>query len=79
MRISVKVQPRASKEYVVKTPDAGIKVYLNAPPVGNKANESLIRILAEYFSVNKSKIKIITGRQSRNKIIEIVSVNEPRT
>jgi uncharacterized protein len=72
MRISVKVQPRASKERVVKTLDAGLKVYLNASPVDNKANEALIRILAEYFSVNKSKIKIITGRQSRNKIVDVI-------
>jgi uncharacterized protein len=71
MRISVKVQPRSSKEQVVKNPDTGIKVYLKTAPVDGKANVALVRILSEYFSVNKSKIKIITGRQSRNKIVEI--------
>jgi uncharacterized protein len=71
MRISVKVQPRSSKEQVVKNPDTGIKVYLKTAPVDGKANVALVRILSEYFSVNKSRIKIITGRQSRNKIVEI--------
>jgi uncharacterized protein len=79
MRIGVKVQPGSSKEQVVKNPDTGIKVYLKTAPVDSKANAALVRVLSEYFSVNKSKIKIITGKQSRNKVIEIVSVNEPRT
>jgi uncharacterized protein len=71
MRISIKARPGASKEQVVKGPGKELRVYLKASPVEGKANEALIRILAEYFDVNKSKIRIITGRQSRNKLIEI--------
>lgn len=71
MRISVRVQPGSSKEQVVKTPDTGIKVYLKTAPVDGKANAALVRILSEYFSVAKSKIKLVAGKQSRNKVVDV--------
>jgi uncharacterized protein len=72
MRIQVRVQPRASKEEVIKNSDENIKVYLKSAPVDGKANSALVRVLSEYFDVNKSKIRIITGKHSRNKIVEIL-------
>jgi len=71
MRIQVKVQPESSKEEVVKGAGGGLKVYLKASPVDGKANLALIRILAEYFDVKKSVIRIITGKTSSKKIIEV--------
>ncbi|MFH1868662.1 MAG: DUF167 domain-containing protein [Candidatus Omnitrophota bacterium] len=71
MRISVKVLPRAPKEEVVELEDGTFKAYLKAAPADGKANISLIAVLAEFFSVKKSDIKIITGLTSRKKIVEI--------
>jgi uncharacterized protein len=79
MKIAVKVQPRASKEQLIHNPDGSVKVYLRTSPVDGKANAALIDILAKHYDVKKSDIRIITGKQSRNKIIELVGVNEPRT
>jgi len=71
VRVSVKVQPRASKEQVLRNPDGTLKVYLKVAPTDGKANKALIEILAGYCSVKKSNIKIVTGKLSRNKIIEV--------
>ena len=71
MRISVKVQPGSSKEQVVKNPDTGIKVYLKTAPVDGKANAALVKVLSEYFNVAKSKIKLVAGKQSRNKVVDV--------
>lgn len=71
MRISVKVSPRSSKEEVVKEKDATFKVYLKAAPTDGKANKSLTSVLAEFFGVRKSDVKIVTGMTSRRKIVEI--------
>ena len=75
MRIQVKVQPKSSREEVVQGPDGKLKAYLKASPVDGKANSALIKILAEYFNVKKAGIRIITGKQSRNKLIEISGIS----
>jgi hypothetical protein len=48
-----------------------LKVYLTAVPVNGKANRDLIKLLSEKLDVNKSKISIIRGEKSSEKIIEV--------
>lgn len=48
-----------------------IKAYVRAVPINGKANRELIKLLSEELNVNKSKISIIKGETSNNKIIEI--------
>jgi len=50
------------------------KVYVTAPPEDGKANKKVIELLAEYFKVPKSQVRIIKGEISRNKIIEIIGI-----
>ena len=59
------------KEKVNKEDVNGYKVYLTAPPVDGKANECLIKFLADHFGVSKSKVEIIKGLKSRYKTIII--------
>ena len=69
--IHVKVIPNSLKPSVNKRGEK-LKVKVDAPRKKFKANERLIEILAEYFGVKKTKIKIIRGWKSENKIIEIL-------
>ena len=71
MRISVKVQPKSSRDEVVKNPDGSLKVYLKAAATEGKANKSLINILADLYGVGKSDINIVTGLTAKSKIVEI--------
>jgi len=70
MKIKVKINPNSKKAEVIKE-DCFLKVKVDAPPHGGKANKRLIEILSEYFSVSKSRIKIIKGEFSKDKLIEI--------
>ncbi len=70
MILEVKVSPGAKKN-LFKEEAAGIKVYLTAPPVEGKANEALIDFLAEHYGIRASRIEIIKGLKSRNKVINI--------
>jgi uncharacterized protein (TIGR00251 family) len=72
MRIYIKVSPRSSKNEVIKISEGEYKVKLTATPVDNKANDMLIRILADYFNLPKSSLKIIGGKTAKIKIIEIL-------
>jgi len=51
--------------------DEVMKLKVAAPPVEGKANREVIEFLANHFKVAKSKVRIISGEKSRNKIIEI--------
>ena len=72
MKISVKVLPRSSRDEIKKLPDASFKVKLTSAPVDGKANDALVELLSEYFNTSKSKIKLVKGLTSKNKIIEIM-------
>jgi uncharacterized protein (TIGR00251 family) len=72
MRIYVRVTPRSSKNEVMKISEGEYKVKLTAPPVDGKANEMLIKILADYFEVSKSSLTIIGGKTAKTKLIEII-------
>lgn len=48
-----------------------LRVKVAAPPIEGRANKELIKILSDYFSVSKSKISIVSGEKSKNKIVEI--------
>jgi uncharacterized protein len=70
MKISVRVKTNARAEEV--TLDSGVYlVKTKAPPHEGKANEAVIRLLADYFKKPKSSVRIVTGASSKNKIVEI--------
>lgn len=71
MKLTVRVIPNARKNTVAATEAGGLRVHLQAPAVDGKANTALIRILSEHFDVPRSRITIVRGEKSREKIIEI--------
>ena len=70
MKIRIKVTPRSSKEEVVES-GGEYTVRVRAAPREGKANEAVVKVLAEYFKVPKSSVRILTGASGRNKIVEI--------
>ncbi len=73
MEIEIKVIANASKSAVKK--EAGIlKLYVTAQREKGKANKQVIKLLAQYFAVNKSSIEIIKGERSSKKTILIENI-----
>ncbi|HEY4686710.1 MAG TPA: DUF167 domain-containing protein [Candidatus Subteraquimicrobiales bacterium] len=72
MKIAVNVVPNAKQAGVLEESENNFRVKVDAPPKEGKANKRLIEILAQYFDVAKSKIKIVKGEKSRQKIVEII-------
>lgn len=71
MRIYAKVTPRAGKSEIIKISEGEYKVKVTAPPEKGKANEAVIKLMAEYLKVPKSSINIVAGKTTRIKIIDI--------
>jgi len=72
MRITIRITPNASKDEILgREEDGRLKIKIQSPPVDGAANKRLIEFLAKTVGVPKSKVRIIHGDKSRNKIIEI--------
>jgi len=75
VKIFVKVKTRARQEKIEKIDDTNFKVWVKEAPEKGRANQSVLRVLAEYFSVSRSEIIIISGLTSRKKVVEINKIN----
>jgi uncharacterized protein len=69
--LSVKIQPRASKNGIVRREGGGLKIRLTAPPVDGAANEALIKFLSGELGVARSRVEIVSGQTSRDKVIRV--------
>ncbi|RMF97373.1 MAG: DUF167 domain-containing protein [Candidatus Schekmanbacteria bacterium] len=76
--LKVKVIPKSSKKEIVCDGIGGIKVKVNVPPIEGKANKACIELLAQYFKIPKSKIEIIGGTKSRNKIVRFFDIENDK-
>ena len=72
MKITVKAKPNAREEKVEKIDDQNFVVSVTEPPEKGKANDAIRNALAVYFKIESSRVKIVSGYSSRNKIIEIL-------
>jgi uncharacterized protein (TIGR00251 family) len=70
MKIQVKVKPRSKTEELSQEGDSFI-VKVKEPPKEGKANQAVIKLLAEYFGVPHSQVRILSGFRSKNKVIEV--------
>ena len=71
--LTLHVQPGAKRTAVDGTHGDALKVRLAAPPVDGRANEELIRFLAEQFGVPKRQVEILRGTTGRRKHVRITS------
>jgi uncharacterized protein len=69
--LSVRVQPRASKDEIAGVIDGALKVRLQAPAHEDRANIALCEFLAHLLKTPKSAVRILSGERSRVKRIEI--------
>ena len=70
----VKVMPRSSKSEIVGFEGDAIKIRLKAPPVEGKANEALVKFLADALDVPKSSVEILSGHTARKKVVSVRGV-----
>jgi uncharacterized protein (TIGR00251 family) len=74
--IKVRVQPRASKNEILGHSGYTLRVRVTAPPEGGRANEAVIALLADALGVAKSRVNIVRGIASREKLVLIESLTQ---
>ena len=74
--LAVRVTPRASSNEIVEIQSDGtVRIHLTAPAHEGKANEELIKFLAEIFGVPKSNVDIVAGANGRDKLISVLDMD----
>ncbi len=70
--ITVRVTPRARKsEFAGIMEDGTIRIRIQEPPVGGKANRALIAFLAKVLGVRANRIEIVAGETGLDKIVAV--------
>jgi len=72
--LTVRVVPRSSRNQIVGMENGALKIKLTAPPVEGAANAALIEFVAEWLSVRKSAVTIMSGDKARRKVVRVSGV-----
>ena len=76
MKISAKIKPNSRhREEVVANDDGSLVVYTKAPAIERRANLAAVKLVAKYYGVAPSRVKLVRGAVSRNKMFEIADKN----
>ena len=70
MKINVRVTANSKTEQVTKDGDLFL-VHVKEPAKEGRANRAVENLLADYFGVSKSRVNIVGGFSSRNKVVDI--------
>lgn len=72
-KFEIKVIPK-SRHQKLEIRGNSLKIWLQSPPEGGRANEELKRILAKNLKNSPLEIEIVSGFSSRNKRVDILGV-----
>ncbi len=76
-RLQVRVHPGARRDRIAgRLADGTLKLDVVAPPEGGRANDAVVRLLAETLDVARARVRIARGPASRDKQVEIDGMDE---
>ena len=73
--LRVRLTPRAGRSQIDDWDGDLLRVRVAAPPVEGKANDALLRLLAEALGVPPSRLRLVRGRTSREKVVAVEGVS----
>jgi uncharacterized protein len=73
-RLRLRVSPGAARARVVGRHGGAWKIRVSAAPEGGRANEAVIRLLADTLSVPRDAVTVVSGHGGRDKIVELAGL-----
>jgi uncharacterized protein YggU (UPF0235/DUF167 family) len=71
MRINVKVKPNSKENKIEKVSNNTFNLWVKQAAKEGRANEAAVKLLSDFFDIAKSRIAIISGHKSKNKIVSL--------
>ena len=69
--LTLHVQPGAKHNGIAGLHGEALKLRLAAPPVEGRANDALLKFIAELFGVPLRQVELRQGGQSRHKVVAV--------
>lgn len=69
--LTLHVQPGAKRSEIAGLHSEALKLRLAAPPIEGRANEALLKYIAELFGVPLRQVELRQGGQSRHKVVAV--------
>jgi uncharacterized protein (TIGR00251 family) len=76
-RVRLRVAPGATRAGVVGRHGDAWKVRVTAPAEGGRANDAVVRLLADTFELPRTAVTLVSGHSARDKIVELTGI-EPQ-
>jgi uncharacterized protein (TIGR00251 family) len=74
-RVRLRVAPGATRAGVVGRHGDGWKVRVTAPAEGGRANDAVVRLLADTLALPRTSVTLVSGHSARDKIVELAGVD----
>lgn len=74
MKIEVQVKLNAKQESIEDLGENKFLIRLNVPPVDGKANKRIVELLSKHLRIPKTRLELIRGHQSKNKLFLVHSL-----
>jgi uncharacterized protein (TIGR00251 family) len=78
-RLRLRVSPGARRAEVVGRHGEAWKLRVTAPPADGKANEAVLRLLAETLAVPRARVALVAGHGGRDKVVELTGIDPAET
>lgn len=75
-RIAVHLVARASRNQLAGMRDGVLQARVTAPPINGEANKALCRMIAKRLGIAPSKVKVIHGGKSRQKVVGVAGLDK---
>jgi uncharacterized protein (TIGR00251 family) len=73
-QLRIRLQPRARRDEIAGERDGALLIRVTAPPVDGKANDALCRLVAKHAGVAPSRVTIVRGHTTRDKVLRVEGV-----
>src|SRR5664280_1496679 len=70
--VSIKLQPRASRNQICAPLGQELRIKVTAPPVDSAANEALVEFISCLLDCAKGRVQLIRGHTSRHKTVKLL-------
>jgi uncharacterized protein (TIGR00251 family) len=74
-QIEVRLRPRGSRDELTGLRDGVLQAKVTAAPVDGKANRALCKLIAKRLSVAPSRVAVVRGERSREKVVRVEGVD----
>ena len=73
-RVAVRLRPGGRGDELLGFAEEVLRARVSAPPIDGRANRALCRLIAKRLGVAPSRVAVVRGAKSRDKLVEVEGI-----